>query len=114
MPLIRQGDVLLVPSKHTTIPSWMPQLPRLNGAVVLAYGEATGHSHSISSKAAALYGDRQNNLLLLVVTGHLPVELDHEEHGLAPLAQRMVPPGNYDVVLQREFDPYFGERFIAD
>ena len=48
--MVRQGDVLLVPVD--AIPEAAKPVARDHGRVVLAYGEATGHAHAISSAAA--------------------------------------------------------------
>lgn len=94
--MFRQGDILLIP-----LPSGNPQgqeQPAVNGAVVLAHGEATGHAHVIRSPRARLFQDESR--MLLRVEGLLPVELTHEEH-----ATLSIPAGHYQVVRQREYTP---------
>jgi len=48
----RQGDVLLRRVEH--IPENVTPVPRENGRIILAHGEATGHAHAILDEAAEL------------------------------------------------------------
>ncbi len=91
---VRQGDVLLVPVDE--IPEAATVVPRDQGRVILAYGEATGHAHAFEAFAATLLQDEDRRYL------HLrdAAPLVHEEH--APIT---VAPGSYRVVIQREFVP---------
>jgi hypothetical protein len=89
----RQGDVLLVPI--ATLPP-NATLVSCDDAVVLAYGEATGHRHQISAKYANLY-ECDGGRLIKAKTGAC---LLHEEH--API---VLQPGFYKVVQQREYHP---------
>ena len=92
--MVRQGDVLLVPVD--AIPEKARPVARDNGRVVLAYGEATGHAHAISSAAATqLHDDIERYLRLTAVA-----TLQHEEHAAIELA-----PGSYRIVIQREYVP---------
>ena len=91
---LRQGDVLLVAVDE--LPLEGRELPRDRGRVVLALGEATGHAHAISSSGAALLEHEGGRFVR--VEG--PAVLDHEEHGAIA-----IPPGNYRVVIQREYAP---------
>ena len=50
---IRQGDVLLVPCEAK--PTGKKVKP-VKGRTILAYGEVTGHNHSLDSRVAALFG----------------------------------------------------------
>ena len=99
-PPLRQGDVTLKPS---TLPDNAQPQPR-DGRLILAEGEATGHAHAIHDLGAVLYtyGDRT---YLVTDTA---VELIHEEHGTV-----LAPPGSYEVLIGREWDPE-GERRVAD
>jgi hypothetical protein len=101
----RQGDVLLV--AVPAIPEDARPLPRDEGRIVLALGEATGHAHAIANPRAALLetGLRQRFLQVLAEGGVL---LCHEEHD--PL---LLPQGAYHVRQQREYSPGV-LRMVAD
>lgn len=91
---LRQGDVLLV--AVPAIPQAARPVPRVGGRIVLAYGEATGHAHTIRAREATLLAVGDERFLRVAA----PVELGHEEH-----ASIAVPPGTYRVVIQREYVP---------
>lgn len=91
--MYRQGDVLLM-AVHDN-PQGKP-LPRENGRVILAHGEATGHAHALVEPDANLYQYGDDLLLTLPTGGNLV----HDEHNTIVL-----PPGNYMVVRQREYTP---------
>ena len=90
--MYRHGDILLVP-----VPS-VPQDARRedrNGNLVVAQGEATGHSHRIEDERAERWlTSRREAFLVLPVAA----EIRHEEHRTLTL-----PPGTYRVVRQREY-----------
>ncbi len=92
----RQGDVLLVRTQHQELPG-ATRVPRDQGRIILALGEATGHAHAIAAADAELLevtdGERY-----LQVDG--PAALTHEEHGAIDLE-----PGLYRVIRQREYGP---------
>jgi len=94
--LIRQGDVLLVP---TAKPKGTKPVDRDNGRVVLAYGEATGHCHAIMDDNCELVTAEGAEELFLLVYGD-DVSLVHDEH-----ATITISPGSYRVVRQREYTP---------
>lgn len=108
MRLIRQGDVLLVPVAGA--PDDTTPVKRERGRVILAYGEATGHHHSIRHPDVTLVTREQADELRmwLTVTAPEPVELEHQEHDTL-----LVPPGTYEVRRQREYAPE-GIRNVAD
>lgn len=95
--LIRQGDVLLVPA---AMPDNGKPVARMNGRLILAEGEVTGHAHCILDEQAELVTADQAAELYLLVHGTRPVELVHEEHDTL-----LVPPGAYEVRRQREYSP---------
>jgi hypothetical protein len=107
--LLRQGDVLLVPVE--SLPNPHRPLTNWRGRLVLAEGEATGHAHVVRGTRARLFAHRSPTF---APTRHyLFVEresatLVHEEH--APIR---VPPGIYQVVRQREYEPR-SWRTVAD
>jgi hypothetical protein len=85
-------------------------VPRGDGHLVLAVGEATGHAHAIRDRGAELYRTRSGRRFLQVLADS-GVTLSHEEH--API---LVPKGLYEVVRQREHRPELVRktRQIAD
>jgi hypothetical protein len=92
----RQGDVLIV---ERTLPNKfkrgiVEQDKRVRGKVILAYGEATGHSHAIAQKNVKLF----DNTFLQVLDK--PAIIRHEEH--APVE---LPVGEYEIIRQRQQDP---------
>jgi len=89
--LYRHGDVLLA-----DIPD-VPAGARVRDGLVLAYGEATGHSHRVEPREAAQLYELENILYLRVAKD---ATLLHEEHG--PIALK---PGSYRVWRQREYTP---------
>ena len=99
--MYRQGDVLIISVDST--PPKISEVPRDNGRVVLAYGEATGHAHAILSERATLFRPDDmpatgSDTYLKVVDG--AVELVHEEHDTI-----RIPAGAYRIVHQREYRP---------
>ena len=97
-PLIRQGDVLLVPVD--AIPANTTTVSRLHGRLILAEGEVTGHAHAIIDESCELVTADQAAELYLLVHGTEPVSLVHDEHDTLT-----VPPGLYQVRRQREYAP---------
>ena len=126
----RQGDVLIIRKEgERTDTSKLKEIPRDDGRVVLAYGEVTGHSHSIVEKGCHLFLDEMNRLTgeeamglvmrlgggavgLLepdrVMVNDETVVLKHEEHDPITL-----PPGEWIIRRQREYDPE-ALRNVAD
>jgi hypothetical protein len=106
--MFRQGDVLVVAVDE--IPDDVRPVPKDNGRVVLAYGEATGHAHVVEGSCALLEpppadedlvtpGDLEElNLRFLRVEEECV--LVHDEHDTITL-----PPGDYRVGQQREYSP---------
>ena len=104
--MYRQGDVLIIPVK--LIPKSVEPVERESGRVVLAHGEVTGHAHAIKDKRATLFRDPKLAAIFLHVSGDVPVDLDHDEHSTIA-----VPPGNYEIIRQREYSPE-AIRNVAD
>lgn len=107
--IFRQGDVLLVPCED--IPPGASEETPEDGRVVLAHGEVTGHAHVMRADRVCYFRDDGTGSggAYLRVGGKEPVALTHEEH--YPLA---IPPGNYRVVQQREYQPRALPRFVRD
>jgi hypothetical protein len=97
--MFRQGDILVV-----TIDEIPDAAKTLGQDLVLATGEATGHAHRVEGLATQFITATQERFL--TVTG-LSV-LRHEEHGPIEL-----PPGNYRVIRQREYEP-LADRTVRD
>ena len=99
--IYRQGDVLI---------RRIASLPTQKGAQrktgILAEGEVTGHAHRVDDIACAEALEIGNGLYLRV--GEEGVRIVHEEH--APIN---LPPGNYEVEIQREYSPA-AIRNVAD
>ena len=103
--MYRQGDVLLVAVDG--VPPGASSVGRDGGRLVLAYGEATGHAHTIESDHAALLATGPG--VFLDVRGPEPVMLVHQEH-----ESIAVDPGTYRVVRQREYTPRAAPQWVAD
>lgn len=96
MFIARQGDVLI--KSVEDIPEYLEEVKLDNNKIVLAYGEVTGHSHSIKDLNAAYFFDKKSNKFYLLVNN--PVELVHEEHSTIN-----IPIGNYEIIRQRFYTP---------
>jgi hypothetical protein len=96
--MYRQGDVLIIPVKST--PEILEPIAREGGRLILAHGEATGHTHAIKAETAALFRDPKLMAVFLTVSDDGPIALEHNEHSTIHL-----PPGNYRVIRQREYSP---------
>ena len=99
MKMYRQGDVLVV--EVSAIPA-DATLCKIEGDVILAYGEVTGHAHRLEAgtvKPLAKGGvwSPTAERFIQALEGAV---LKHEEHGAIA-----IPPGNYRVLQQREYHP---------
>ena len=94
MKQYRQGDVLL---KHLSKAPRGERKKRESG--VLAFGEVTGHTHTLADLEAAEVYELDGGLFLSV-TAEGGVAIQHQEHGTIE-----IPTGDYAVVLQREYTP---------
>ena len=105
--MIRQGDVLLIPTCEQPDADGYTEVPRDDGRIVLAHGEATGHAHAIYDDGVRLYQNKTNaDDRILKVEGNV-CYLRHEEH-----TKQALNPGNYRVVIQREYSPQEIRRVI--
>jgi hypothetical protein len=101
MKLYRQGDVLFRRIQALPVGE---QKKRANATV--AYGEVTGHSHALASedRDAAEVLEIGDGLYVHVSAAGVRIDggatFVHQEH--APIT---LPPGNYQVVIQREYQP---------
>ncbi len=92
IPVIRQGDVLLVPVFDTAI----PETAELKADGVIARGEATGHHHRIVGNAEVFEGYNE----IFVRVGPSGASIVHEEHRPATLE----PATTYKVNRAREYN----------
>jgi len=101
MKIVRQGDVLIVPTKK--IPESAVAVGAEKGRYILAHGEATGHHHSIAlHPRIAMFRDDGSGGSLFIKVQDEPVSLEHQEHSALT-----IEPGDYEVRIQRTFS---GER----
>jgi hypothetical protein len=87
-----QGDVLLIASE--AIPTSAKEVPS-DGVVTVAFGEATGHHHSIYSDRVKMFREDGSGGGLFILA-ESPVDLTHQEHDTIKL-----PVGTYEIRLQR-------------
>ena len=76
---LRQGDVLL--QQVADIPKTAVKQNPVGGKVVLALGEVTGHSHTITTDTADWWKDGDDQYVAVTAT----TEVLHQEHGPLPL-----------------------------
>lgn len=88
--LVRQGDILLIP--RAELPYDAQPIPRSGRCLVIARGEATGHTHAIVEADVLLFVSKDDRYILVPST----VLILHEEHTSVPLL-----PGVYEVRRQR-------------
>lgn len=110
----RQGDVY-ISKLSESLDLGEPHKPEPRGTV-LAYGEVTGHAHTLDPTKAQLFDlpdhlkseipEAANGRILRVLE---PVSLKHEEHGDINLE-----PGDYYVGIQIEYDDMEEWRRVAD
>lgn len=106
MKMFRQGDVMI--RQVRSIPKAAKDATP-KGRIVLAHGELTGHAHAIAEGEAREFtladaGTAVRRFLQVVSEA----TVRHEEHAPIPL-----PPGNYEIVQQREYTPE-AIRNVAD
>jgi hypothetical protein len=96
--IIRHGDVILIPANKEL------EKTELKKENTIAYGEATGHHHTIYAKDSAsgskvIEFDGKKYLHLFGTC-----ELKHQEHDPIKL-----PSGVYEIKIERERDPFLNE-----
>lgn len=92
---LRQGDVFL--ERVPEIPATATKLTPQNGRIVLALGEATGHSHTIDAAAADWWKHDGDEFVSVVAD----TKALHQEHGPLP----MEAGEKYIKEPQREYSP---------
>ncbi|MBW2002985.1 MAG: hypothetical protein JRI72_00010 [Deltaproteobacteria bacterium] len=106
----RQGDVGITKTNKKFDSKKMKKVKPVNNRVILAYGEATGHHHSIAladypeTELFEIVGEAEK-LLKVAEPG---TKITHQEHGAIWLS-----PGWYEIHHQVEYDPE-GERRVMD
>lgn len=96
----RHGDVFI---KSATIPADAePQKDR----TVIVEGESTGHSHRMKNQAMGVIYLLGAQMYLRALQA---MQIIHEEHDAITL-----PPGDYEVKIQREMDPFGHIRQVMD
>lgn len=101
--MYRQGDVLLVAATKPSVN--LKKIEPKNGRVILAFGEATGHHHSIDSAHSQEWVDDAG---VTWIECRQAVELLHQEHDAISLVA-----GWYRKIQQREYSPE-AIRNVAD
>ena len=98
MKIFRQGDVLI--RTIDAIPVGAKDVTPKD-RIVLAYGEVTGHAHAIAPDEAREFSlaDAAGAVRRFLNVVSLAT-VRHEEHAAIPL-----PPGAYEIVIQREYHP---------
>lgn len=91
----RQGDLLI---KKV---SKMPEKTKKRNGLVILEGEATGHAHRLTAGEIHETNDGASIFFRL----DRPAQLVHEEHAAIGF-----DPGTYQVVRQREFNPFEGRN----
>lgn len=112
--MIRQGDIFL--ERIDKLPTDLAEVPKEQGATVLAYGETSGHRHQIAH-GAKLFKRASGRFLevgaksgaWLEVTTDRGAKLDPPRHEPVKL-----PPGTYRITLQREWTAADEVRQVAD
>jgi hypothetical protein len=90
--MVRQGDVLFVPIER------LPEGIKLEQTKTVAYGEQTGHHHTlVEVDGKARVFSLENNLFTKVEGD---VVITHQEHQELPIA-----PGLYEIRIQQEYTP---------
>lgn len=98
--LYRQGDILI--RRIEGVPTTAKAQPTAN-SLTIALGEVTGHAHVLVApagsgiQAIAPYRDETDTLFFSLMADAF---LRHDEHATIAL-----PPGEYQVVRQREYSP---------
>jgi len=107
--ILRQGDVLLVYRGKTDT---NPLVVQLGQAVVLAFGETTGHRHQLRRKTSGItspdipvFDASAERYIQLLDQG----ELSHEEHSIV-----LLRPGTIEVGVQVEAGPHNMLRRVQD
>ncbi|HUY10572.1 MAG TPA: hypothetical protein VMW80_14215 [Candidatus Dormibacteraeota bacterium] len=102
---VRQGDVLVERVRRRTLPKGTFVAPR-QGRLILAYGEATGHHHSVAVADGEMVETAAHEVFLQIMK---TTDLQHQEHGSLRLDK-----GVYKVTIQQEYQPRELPRRVVD
>lgn len=100
--MIRQGDILII-SRNIIDKEELKEIGK--NEKILAYGEKTGHSHTLRGDVTFY----DNNGQILCQVGSEGAILVHQEHD--PIN---IDEGDYIVINQREYDLLEGTRMVSD
>lgn len=109
----QQGDVLIIPIDLNDNSSYLAECIREGtkkhvNELVVAYGEASGHSHVIRGKITQFIPKWQGNTVAFELTEEAYIY--HEEHG-----EILLPAGTYYIETVREYDHFTEEsRYVRD
>jgi hypothetical protein len=104
----RQGDLLIeTVEDEDEGPAKREPVAREDGLLILAYGEATGHTHAIADRNAEAYTTDDARVAIREIVAQ--VRLEHQEHDAIVL-----PAGRYTVTRQREYAPGALPRTVED
>ena|SRR5579863_664012 len=102
--IIQQGDVVL--KRREALPASLRPVKKSERGYVIAFGEASGHSHVIED-GVEVYQDGNGTLWIRALE---QTQQTHEEHGPVTLG-----PGIYEIYIVREYFPFDAEmRRVAD
>jgi hypothetical protein len=102
----QQGDVLI--EAVASIPDGAAPVAAVNGRIILAEGEHTGHAHAIADAPGITLVEKDGTLYLRV--DGVTATVVHEEHNA-----QTIPPGSYKIGRVREVDPFENAiRYVAD
>jgi hypothetical protein len=101
---VRQGDVFI---EQVEPPKNLGDLvARDRGAIVLAYGESSGHRHQLTAKGAKLFQRGSTRMLEISARGGAVLAVT-SDHGASLTPERhepiTIPPGVHEVISQREY-----------
>lgn len=102
--IIRQGDVLLISRDR------IPEGARLEVGCILAYGEATGHTHEITEGARIWVNVNVQGKRYLEIFDKKAV-LRHQEHGQIELFKEQ--HSVFEIIRQVEYTPQ-EVRYVSD
>lgn len=110
----RQGDVALV--RVDSLPKGLEPTKRDHiGRIVLAYGEASGHSHAIRDSHVTgfrMAGSEEVDYIEVGGSGAATLNHEYESGKQAEHHALDLPPGAYKVVRQQEYSPEAIRRVV--
>lgn len=113
---LRQGDVLLVRVADSRITKAHKEVPRENGRVVVALGESSMHAHVFRDPGVCMLRregagqDVREDVIRVLGLCDLLTEGGELAPGKPRHTPVSVPPGTYQLVIQREMDSEYSRR----